>query len=468
MGALERIGVRARVVVVSVAIFSVILAAIAVLLWDATARALADSAEVTARSTVMRMATQLRTQSASVVVPEEVPPVPDRLQQVWSEEGFVLASSNAAYSSRITVAIGVTPPLEQVEIVLADGLGASSSLPGNRTDNHSAAQVVAAVMRVRTDTGSVVTAIAVEPAHVAPDAQRQLILIGSGSALISMAALVLTLFLSVRAALNPVERMRSDLERITTSKQLRPITVPPRNDEIARLGVTLNDVLRRLNSSEEQRAAFVSDAGHELRSPLATIALSLEQLRADPEPERRAMIASRAEGEVRRLGALVDDLLALAAADEGTLVAGKEDVDLDDLVLHEVSVARAAGAEVSVSLAPTRIVGAHAQVQRIVRNLLDNARRHADSAIRVAVETSGSLAVLTVDNDGPPVPLEDRQRVFARFVRLDDARDRDRGGSGLGLSIVASLVRAYGGTVETSEAPDGWCRFLVLLPLERP
>ncbi len=448
----NRFGVRARIIVTSVAVFAAVLAAIALILWNALAMAMGDSAEEAARGQVARMTTQLATLDPVAVVPE-APPMGDRVQQVWSAEGFVLATSNPTYRDRVALAIGVTPPVGDTAIV-------RGTLPQDGTSG----QVVAAVERVVTSDGSIVTAVAVESAHVQPAAQLRLFVISAALMGAAFLLLLLLLFFAVRSALDPVEEMRSELERITSSKERAQVTVPRRDDEIGRLGRTINDLLARLRRSDEQRAAFVSDAGHELRSPLATVAISLEQLRSDPQPERRAVIAERASEEVRRLSDLVDDLLALAAADEGRLLRDLEDVDLDDIVLTEVGVARAKGAHVEVSLEPIRVQGVAPHLQRVARNLLDNARRHARTTIRVAVQTEDGWAVLTVDNDGDPVPVADRRRVFARFVRLDDARDRDTGGSGLGLSIVASLVAAHAGTVEADEAADGWCRFTVRLP----
>ena len=128
---------------------------------------------------------------------------------------------------------------------------------------------------------------------------------------------------------------------------------------------------------------------------------------------------------------------------------------------------RARGMPVAVTVEPTRVVGDAHRLGRVVRNLLDNAERHRESAVRVTLEHDGAEAVLVVDNDGPPVAPEERERIFGRFVRLDDSRTRDTGGTGLGLAIVAEIVRAHRGTVVAEDSPDGWCRFRVRLPLDR-
>lgn len=451
------LSVRARVVLASSMVFAIFLVGIGYALMQASLWVQGDSAAERARHTVSVMGEQLRTDRPEEVVPPGTPPSPERVEQVWSPEGFVLATSNRAFPERIPFLVGKEAAVGVVSTVRTD------EFPGV---GHG--YVVGAVLPVRLDDGRILTAVAVESASLPPAAERQFLLLALGGSVAAITMLALLSLAAVRAALRPVERMREQVDRITSSNDGAQVSVPRHDDELSRLAVTINDLLRRLHTAEAQRAAFVSNAGHELRSPLATISLSMEQMLTDPEPARRATIAARAEHEVQRLRNLVEDLLALAAVDEGRPLARSEDVDLDDVVLGEVGVARAKGATVRIDLAPARLEGNQDQIQRVVRNLLDNARRHARSEIRVSVRANHRLAVLRVDNDGDPVPEVDRERIFERFVRLDDARDRDRGGTGLGLPIVASLVAVHGGRVKTTTAPDGWCRFEVRLPVERP
>jgi signal transduction histidine kinase len=133
-------------------------------------------------------------------------------------------------------------------------------------------------------------------------------------------------------------------------------------------------------------------------------------------------------------------------------------------VLEETGALRARGMPITVSVEPVRLLGDARRLGRVVRNLLENAERHCEESVRVTVTHEGEEALLVVDNDGPPVAPEDRGRIFGRFVRLDDSRTRDTGGAGLGLAIVAEIVRAHGGQVTAEESPDGWCRFAVRLP----
>ena len=142
--------------------------------------------------------------------------------------------------------------------------------------------------------------------------------------------------------------------------------------------------------------------------------LDLDRLAEDrPEPERRS-VAERASAEVDRLALLVDDLLTLASADEHAMVLHRTDVDLDDVVLGEVGALRARGMPVGVSVEPVRVEGDQARLGRVVRNLLENAERHMESAVRVTLRHEGDHALLTVDNDGPPIDPADRERVFGR------------------------------------------------------
>ena len=229
----------------------------------------------------------------------------------------------------------------------------------------------------------------------------------------------------------------------------------------------MNHVLARLGRADSSRRAFVADAGHELRSPLSTMRVLLDRLAEDRSPAERQAIAERASAEVDRLSVLVDDLLELASADEQVMRLKRDDIDLDDVVLGETASLRARGMPITVTVEPTRVVGDPHRLGRVVRNLLENAERHRENAVRLTLRHDGGDALLLVDNDGPPVAPEDRGRIFGRFVRLDDSRTRDTGGTGLGLAIVAEIVRAHGGTVVAEESPDGWCRFSVRLPLDR-
>jgi signal transduction histidine kinase len=283
-------------------------------------------------------------------------------------------------------------------------------------------------------------------------------------------ALALLSYFVIGRALGPVEDLRRGAAEISGAAQTggdaatRRLPVPAGRDEVHRLALTLNDMLTRLDAASSRQRAFIADAAHELRSPLASLRTQLEVAqhlgaRADwPRTADGALI------DIDRLSRLVDDLLLLARLDESAGVR-RSVVDLPELVAEVASGYEHARVPVQVTSEGSGLVEGDADgLRRVVRNLLDNAIRHA--AGQVSVHTSGSSrrVVLTVTDDGPGIAQADRERVFDRFTRLDDARSRDAGGSGLGLAIVRDLVRAHGGTVALGEASPG-LRVTVRLPV---
>jgi signal transduction histidine kinase len=269
-------------------------------------------------------------------------------------------------------------------------------------------------------------------------------------------------YLAAGRALRPVEAIRAQVAATDGDLSVR-VPVPPAHDEVGRLAETMNAMLGRLQAAQAVQRRFVADASHELRSPLATVATGLELLARDGAAHDRAETVAALRGETERLNQLVDALLLLARADERGLRPRRDDVDLDEVV--EAERLRPALAGLRVDAEPVRVVGDRGQLARVVRNLVDNACRHARSTVLVTVRRDGRHAVLDVTDDGPGVPVAERARVFQRFVRLDDARARAEGGAGLGLAIVAEVVAAHGGTVAALDGPLGGALFRVRLPL---
>lgn len=271
-------------------------------------------------------------------------------------------------------------------------------------------------------------------------------------------------------ALRPVVRIREQVERITLQNLSRRVPTPRSRDEVGRLAVTMNDMLARLEASQQSQARFVADASHELRSPLTTIAGALEIARGADDDRTWRELEPLMTSETERLTKLVRDLLLLTRTDEGGLALQVADVDLDDLASAEVRRLREAGqVQVTPDIVATRVAGDPFALSQVLRNLVDNAARHAHGHVWVRVRpdlTGGALVVVADDGDG--IAEADRPRVFERFVRLDDSRSRDLGGSGLGLPIVAQVARAHGGSVEVDESPAGGARFTVKLPARPP
>ncbi len=241
--------------------------------------------------------------------------------------------------------------------------------------------------------------------------------------------------------------------------------MPGGADEIARLATTMNGMLDRLEAGRDRQRRFISDASHELRSPVASIRQQAEVARAHPNVTAASELADVVLQDVERLQGLVDDLLVLARLDEGA-PAELSDVDVDDLVLAEAAWLRSAGTlDVDTrGVSATRVRIDRRQLTRVVHNLVTNAARHARAKIVLSTGERGAIAWLVVADDGPGIAEGDRERVFERFVRSDEGRARDEGGSGLGLAIVYEVVTHYGGSVTLATSELGGLAARVELP----
>jgi signal transduction histidine kinase len=267
-------------------------------------------------------------------------------------------------------------------------------------------------------------------------------------------------------ALKPVEAIRLQAESITGSTMHRRVPEPDTDDEVGRLARTMNAMLARLETSAQKQRQFVSDASHELRSPLASIRTNLEVALHKPDRTDWPEVAQRALAEDVRMEDTVSELLDLARLDEAegpVLLATLPEVDLDELVLDDTVQQRRVPVDTG-RVSAGRVHGRREQLQRMIRNLLDNAARHASSTVAVGLVTADDTVELTVDDDGPGIPIDDRALVFERFTRLDDGRARDAGGLGLGLSMVKAITEHHGGTVAIDDAPLGGARLRVRLP----
>ncbi|MEU0221630.1 HAMP domain-containing sensor histidine kinase [Streptomyces sp. NPDC006265] len=264
-------------------------------------------------------------------------------------------------------------------------------------------------------------------------------------------------WLVTRRALRPVEGIRREMAAITHSEDLaRRVPEPDTHDEIARLASTTNETLAALETSVERQRRFVADASHELRSPVASLRTQLEVAAAHPE----LLDLDGAVEDTVRLQWLAADLLLLARLDAGER-PGDAKIDLARLA-REAAEGRTG---VTVDAEPVEVAGSRGQLGRVLANLLDNAQRHARSAVTVNVRREGDRAVAGVADDGDGVPEDDRERIFERFVRLDAARSRDDGGAGLGLAIARDVAVRHGGTLTAGRGPAGGALFELRLPL---
>ncbi len=265
--------------------------------------------------------------------------------------------------------------------------------------------------------------------------------------------------------LRPVEKMRIELAEISGANLGRRVAEPDTGDEIDRLAHTMNETLDRLDDAIRRQRRFVADASHELRSPLTRIRTELEVDLVSGEPLDPSTTERSVLGEAIDLQHLVDDLLQLARGDDGLAAADFEPVDLDDIVLREARRVRERGrVEIDVrGVTGAQTFGDARQLARAVRNLFDNAERHATSMVTIGLDEIGDRVRFTVSDDGDGIPLDDRAVIFERFTRLDDARARDNGGTGLGLAIARDIIQAHDGTIVLDDVTE--TRFVVELPL---
>ncbi|MGD9704300.1 MAG: sensor histidine kinase [Acidimicrobiia bacterium] len=258
----------------------------------------------------------------------------------------------------------------------------------------------------------------------------------------------------VGRALAPVEALRAAVDRIESTDLAERIVVPRSDDEIGRLGQTLNRMLGRLDAATTRQRVFAAAASHELRSPLSAIRTELEVGLAYPERSEWPLIANEALVEVSRLEQLARDLLVLTRLQATAIERVR--CDLDVLVESELAL-RQPGAHVEYrsDIAPAAVPADRDSLVQLIRNLLDNAERHAGSSVAIEVGSDGESAWFVVRNDGPPIAPDDRARIFDPFTRLDDARALDDGGSGLGLAIAQGIVVGFDGTLAVMDLDVG-------------
>ena len=370
-----------------------------------------------------------------------LPEIVNALQQLYAADGTLVESSEDA------VALAL-PHVDTPRRALIDGV--DHILVSDATEIAG----VSYELRVALPLGEALTAT---------QTVTQLLLIGVPVLLVLIG---LVTWLIVGRALRPVETIRREVDAIGANELDRRVAEPRTTDEVGRLARTMNRMLARLESSAKAQRQFVSDASHELRSPLASIRQHAELAQSYPDRIDVAELSTVVLEEGARLQDLVESLLLLTRLDENGAVVARESVDLDDLALADAKRLRELKTlDVDTSgVGPGRVDGDERMLARALRNLTDNAARHATSRIAVAVRVQGDVVELSVDDDGTGIPEDQRDQVFERFVRLDEGRARDAGGSGLGLAIVSEIVRAHGGTIAIADSPLGGARFVITLP----
>ncbi|HEY0519230.1 MAG TPA: ATP-binding protein, partial [Ilumatobacteraceae bacterium] len=292
----------------------------------------------------------------------------------------------------------------------------------------------------------------IDSAHRAERYLRDSLLIGL-PLLVALAAWLISRV--VARALAPVDAMRAEVDRIQAADLSGRVRASTSDDEIAKLGLTLNRMLDRLEEAASRQQLFAAAASHELRSPLSTIRTELEVGLAYPDRAEWPKVAEDSLIEIARLEDLTRDLRILTRS-RSMHASAAMPMNLSEVVAAEVALRRPRrGVGYRSELSPATIAADPDAVVRVVRNLCDNAERHAATEIRVRVAVDQANVTMTVWNDGPSIPDAERERIFEPFMRLDEARSLDVGGSGLGLAIVRSIMTALGGSIVANPVQHG-------------
>ncbi len=445
----SRGGVRLRIVLAVTALFAVSSIALAVVLLDVVESQLVDDRFDDASAELSTYVDGLSGTTEAATLPSlAASPATSRVF-LFDSEGQLVDPPTAA------------SPISSESLTLSLG-DATSTLTAGEVSEVDLGDEVAAVatsVTIGADEFTVALANPLQPVLDSVDAVRTALWF----ALPLLVALVggLAYYVTGRA-LRPVRSMTAQVQAIDDSRLAERVPVPAGDDEIHELAVTMNGMLDRIEASQGRQRQLAADASHELRSPVAASRTQLEVALSAPDTADWPATARSVLAETEQLGTLIDDLLLLSRVDSGE-AAAPMDVDLDDVVRMEA--ARTRRVPVSTVIPePVRVRAVPAQLVRAVRNLVDNAADHAREQVVVSLDPGERLASIHVDDDGPGVPEADRGRVFERFVRLDDARDRGAGGTGLGLAIAREVARAHGGDVTIDESPLGGARFSLTLP----
>lgn len=375
----------------------------------------------------------------------------DSLAQVVDQSGSVIASSPN---------IEGAPPISRLR---PDGHDVESKKVQQLPVGDAPFRIVA--RRVTTTDGDVFVYVArsLEPVEDNTNHLARLLLFGFP---VLLAVVGATMWIVTGRALRPVDAIRDEVDSIGADDLYRRVPEPGTNDEVGRLARTMNTMLARLQDASDRQRRFVADASHELRSPLTGIRAQLEVDLAHPELADWQATERDVLEDAIRLQRLVDDLLVLASSQAaGDGAEHREPVDLDEIVLREARrlASRSVHAVDTRAVSGAQLMGNAHELTRAVRNLLDNADRHAASRVTLSLQESDDEITVVVADDGPGIPAEQQARIFERFTRLDDARARDNGGTGLGLAITHAVVTAHGGTISVENRPGA--EFTVRIPL---
>lgn len=388
-------------------------------------------------------------------LPAELPAAGDdeALAQVVGPNGEVVAASEGAGGDEALTL--PRPPAGESAVYPPD------ALPGAADDD----DVRVAAVSVEGPRGLITVYVA-----ASLDDVEDAVAAAAGLGLVGLPVLVLVLaagtWVLVGRTLAPVAAMTSQAEAIGAANLEDRLPEPRSRDEVARLAGTLNGMLARLEGALRRQRRFVADAAHELRSPVASLRAQLETAQVSPSVDWSTVSADLLD-ETARLQDLAEQLLLLARLDDAGAMLRRRPVDLDDVADRAVGRLRGR-ADVhldTTGVRPVQVEGDPVLLERVLDNLLANAVRHARSRVVLTTTLECGAAVLAVDDDGPGIPTDQRERVLHPFTRLDDDRDRDTGGAGLGLAVARDVVTAHGGTIVVESSSLGGARVRVRLPM---
>lgn len=453
----RRLGVRLRSALAAAAVVAVALGVSAV--------AFIYTARVTLIGNVDATASERAGEVAAAVTSGDRERVRETLRSTPSELTVVQVLNPSGAVEAASPELAGAPPLSPLRPAAGETLREKRTL---RVGDEDAFRIVGIGVSTPTGIRTVLVGQSLRPVNESTEVLTAILAAGMP---ILVVVVGMATFWFVGRSLRPVEGIRSRVASITARDLHARVPVPDAHDEVAALAETMNGMLNRLQIAVTGQRRFVADASHELRSPLATIQAGLDTLTtaALPGTARHHVELMRMEAE--RLGRLVSDLLLLARVDEQGLSLHHDDVDLDDLAYTERDrlAAQHPTLAVHTQVSPVRVHGDVHHLARALRNLTDNAARHAADQVTLRVWADDDGGHVEVSDDGPGVADSDLQLIFERFVRLDASRSRSDGGIGLGLPITREIVTAHGGrvTVEPAAPPGTGLTVRITLPLDQ-
>lgn len=362
--------------------------------------------------------------------------------QVINSSGTVVASSE-----NISGELSLASKIPVSEIVT---FYTRSELPAGESDF----RVIG--LRVQSTKGAftIFSGVSLEPAIDGTDSLRNSLLIVMPILLLLVGAFT---WIAVGMAFRPVEDITRMVSEITAEDLHRRVPQLNSDDEISYLAKTMNNMLERLENSDQEQRAFIGDVSHELRSPLAGMQAQLEVHQLHPDADHTAQVVSEVLEEVTRMNHLINDMLLLATVEKQRVQTSYEYVSLNEVVLTEAEKIKGKTTlEINFSnVHAVQVIGSERQLARLLRNLLENAVRFAEANIRVSLIKTDVGVQLRIDDDGPGIPMAERESVFHRFTRLDESRTRSDGGVGLGLAIVRKIADIHGATVHIEDNHPG-------------